>query len=686
MTRRVLGNMIPSIRRQFLSKRSFLLAVLHVIVFASSYWLAFSLRFDFVLPKNEEQLLMLTLPWVLGVKLGSFYLVGNYHGWLRYVTFSDLIAIIRASVLSLLIVAGVDHFMNGYGISRIALVLDMVLTILLLGGLRSIGRLAREVYWPFNLNLSGQNGRNGRHRALIVRSDDSAVGLYHRIQSAPELGYRVVGFLDTDPLLYGSKVCGLPVLGGVEDAARVAAVCGADEVLVIAASLPGKRLRNLMEGCSHAGLSVRVVPALDKVLNGNHNGNGHHRIQVRDVEINDLLRREPVELDCGAIATLLHDRTVMITGAGGSIGSEICRQVLRFNPRALLLVERAENSLFEIERELQPVAGHARILPCIADVMDGRRMSEVVGRFQPEVVFHAAAHKHVPMMEVNPGEAIKNNVIGTKRLADLAHRHGVQRFVLISTDKAVNPCSIMGASKQLAERYVYALAQQSTTKFVVVRFGNVLGSVGSVVPIFREQIQRGGPITVTHPDMKRYFMTIPEASQLVLQAAALGSGGEIFVLDMGEPVRIVDLAKDLIRLSGLSPEDVEITFTGPRPGEKLFEELYFEDERTSLTSHPKLRMAYHRAESLDDVCRAIAELRRVADASRQDLVRKLREIVPEYGLFHPSGSSDHEIQTTSAPRPGRNGNFRSNSASRQLQQSAIAEPVASIVEPQPNPI
>ena len=320
----------------------------------------------------------------------------------------------------------------------------------------------------------------------------------------------------------------------------------------------------------------------------------------------------------------------MVTGGGGSIGSEICRQVLKFRPRTLLLVERAENSLFLVEQEFRLLRAETTIIPCICDITDRPRMEQLFREHRPDIVFHAAAHKHVPMMEYNPGEAIKNNVRGTQQLAELADEYAVQEFVMISTDKAVNPTSVMGVSKHLAERFVHAFSEVATTKFVVVRFGNVLASNGSVVPIFQEQIRRGGPITVTHPEIERFFMTIPEATQLVLQAAAMGRGGEIFVLDMGESVRIVDLARDLIRLSGLQPDDIEIVFTGLRPGEKLFEELYFADEEMQPTPHPKLFVAYHRPFALAQVRQLINELVAVAHDDTQSLRTKIKEIVPEY--------------------------------------------------------
>jgi FlaA1/EpsC-like NDP-sugar epimerase len=495
--------------------------------------------------------------------------------------------------------------------------IDWANTILILGGLRAFHRMSREEFRFFYRP-------SGARKALIVGANQSGHNLARHLYTADPQKYLALGFLDHDLKRLGSLHAGLPVLGRPEEAPKIAVRLNAQEVLVISGTLTGKELRRLMENCAQVGVTLKVIPGMEDLVSGDYAG------QIRDVDINDLLRREPVQLSGEAIATLLEGRTLLVTGAGGSIGSEICRQVLRFHPQRLVLVERAENNLFLIEQELRRSKTATELFACIADVTDGPRIDQIFGTHQPAIVFHAAAHKHVPMMESNAGEAIKNNVLGTKQLAELADHHGVQEFVMISTDKAVNPTSVMGASKQIAERFVHAFSEVATTKFVVVRFGNVLASAGSVVPIFQEQIRRGGPITVTHPEIERFFMTIPEASQLVLQAAVMGNGGEIFVLDMGESVRIVDLAQDLIRLSGLEPEDVEIVFTGLRPGEKLYEELYFNDEEMLPTPHPKLFVAYHRPYHMDEVNRLIDALAEVVHEPTEVVCRRLQELVPEY--------------------------------------------------------
>ncbi len=610
----------PKGHRAWIVSRVVALALIHLAGFTAVYAVAYALRFDFAIPSHMQSLYTASLLWVVGLKLILFYLTGNFFGWWRYVTFADLAALLRASTISLLSIAAIDYFLPDDRfpqIPRSILLLDWGMTILLFGGLRSCVRFSREHFLPAV--------RRVRHpKAIFVGADEFSVVMANRIHSDVELAYKIIGFVDSDVRKTGSRLGGLKVLGTLDEVGQIAADYTTKHILVVSGSLSGAVMRKLMQACVAAELTVKVLPALGEILHSNQH------VYVRDVDINDLLRRDPVQLDTKALAELFTNKTVMVTGAGGSIGSEICRQLLKFQPEALVLVERAENSLFNIERELIALKTPASLHPCIADILDRERMEQLFSTYRPEVIFHAAAHKHVPMMEMNVGEAVKNNVLGTKQLADLAHAYGVERFVLISTDKAVNPSSVMGVSKQLAERYVHAMSQESPTRFVAVRFGNVLGSAGSVVPIFQEQIRRGGPITITDERMTRYFMTIPEASQLVLQAATMGRGGEIFVLDMGEPVRIVDLARDLIRLSGLSSDAIEIAFTGVRPGEKLYEELYFEDEETLPTTHSKLRAVYHRPYTKDEVCQVLTELMASTNGTEESIRRLLCEVVPEY--------------------------------------------------------
>ncbi len=608
-------------RRHVLSPRAWSLGLAHIAIFVVAYWLAFLLRFDFVLSQNATNTLLKSVGWVVALQFVTFYLLGQFHGWWRYVTFADLVALLRAVALSLFVLAVVNFFLHFPSpVPRSVMILNSLLLVALLGGMRSSWRLFREIVRPM---LNEGDAR----WALLVGTDLSNGILAHQIQAHTNLPYRIRGLLSTDGSLPGGRLGQIPILGGIEEVQRIGEAYRVNEVLLVAGTLPGRRLRDLMEACEGAGLKLKIIrPTEDRLAGDEH-------IPIRDIEINDLLGRDPVTLDTENIGKLLAGRCVMVTGAGGSIGSEICRQILAFRPATLVLVGRGENRIFSIEMELRKRKLATKLCTCIADVTNRDRMEQLFKTYRPEVVFHAAAHKHVPLMEANVGEAIRNNVLGTKCVADLADAYAVQSFVLISTDKAVHPTSVMGATKQLAERYVHTLSQESNTRFTVVRFGNVLGSAGSVVPIFQAQIRHGGPITVTDPRMTRFFMTIPEASQLVLQAATMAAGG-IYVLEMGEPVKIVNLARDLIRLSGLPEHAVEIVFTGIRPGEKLYEELYFDDEQTLPTSHPKLRAAFHRPYSLAEVRRAIAQLERVLSEPDEVLRRRLREIVPEFNSWH----------------------------------------------------
>jgi len=570
---------------------------------------------------------------VVAIKIVIFYWLGQCHVSWRRVAFSDLTSLIWAATLAMLVLTTIESLLLTSGrfgaftrVPRSVFLLDWAGTVLTIGGIRALWRSIREELRPL---LTSKPVRT----ALIVGADEAGELLARNLISANKSQYFVAGFLDDDPGLLRHRIAGLEVLGAVDDAGREVERRRIDEVMVHSGSLTGKRFRTLLERCTEAGAQVKVVPAIDELLTG-HDDPTH--IKPRPVEIKDLLRREPVRLDNAAVRQLIEGQTILVTGAGGSIGSELCRQVIRFQPKQLLLVERGENALFLLEQEFCRYEPRPPFVPLIADITDEARMDQIMATYRPAVIFHAAAHKHVPMMEWNPAEAIKNNCLGTQSLARLADRHGVRECVMISTDKAVHPTSVMGCSKLIAERFVQALSTESKTKFVVVRFGNVLASNGSVVPIFQEQIRLGGPITITHPDISRYFMMIPEASQLVLQAAAMGSGGEIFVLDMGESVKIIDLARDLISLSGLSEDDIEIIFTGLRPGEKLYEELYFDDEQRVPTHHPKVFCALHRPTTLAAAETLLVELSQVLDEPPEVVKARLRDLVAEYGSHSPN--------------------------------------------------
>ena len=496
---------------------------------------------------------------------------------------------------------------------------DMFATVLLLAGLRMFIRLYYE---------ASQTVEVGRlKRFLIVGAGNAGEALLREIHRMPVVQYEVIGLIDDDPAKQGSHIHGIPVLGTVDKLPQICKEYNIDEIAIAMPSASHQQLRRVIQVCNGTKIRFRTVPSITDIASGKFSVS-----QIRDVDIKDLLGREAVQLELESIEAFAKDKVILVTGAGGSIGSEMCRQLSIFKPKLLLLVEQAENPLFYIERELRKSFPDVCMEPIICNITDKIHLDKIFDKYKPQIVIHAAAHKHVPLMELNPAQAIRNNIIGTKTVADAAEKYGVNNFVMISTDKAVNPTSIMGSSKRIAEMYIQDLSRTSKTHFVTVRFGNVLDSEGSVVPIFKKQIAEGGPVTVTHPEMKRYFMTIPEASQLVLQAATMGKGGEIFVLDMGEPVKIADLARELITLSGFSPEeDIEIQFTHPRPGEKLFEELSIEGEDMQRTRHPKISIWKNIPMDRDKLRAGITELINISETqNRKEIVLKIKELVPEY--------------------------------------------------------
>jgi FlaA1/EpsC-like NDP-sugar epimerase len=591
----------------------------HLGLWAVAFVLALVLRFDFKLPNGVEDIARVWLPILLLARVATFHYFGLFSGLWRYTGARDAIGIVKATTLSTLaVLAFLVVSISGYPRSVVAI--EWLTALVLVGGTR----FAIRAFRPQHPASVAREIR--RQRVLVVGAGDAGEMLVREIQTRHAARYRAIALLDDDLRKHGAHIHGVRVIGRIADLSHVVRARDIDEIVIAIPSATGQQMRRIVDLCKSTGVRFRTIPGIDHLIDGRVTVN-----QLRNVEIEDLLGRDPVELETDTISAAMQGHVVMVTGAGGSIGSELCRQVCRFQPSALLLVERAENNLFHIHRELLAKYPDVRLVPCVADVGDELRMTELFSTHRPTVVLHAAAHKHVPMMEWNPGEAVKNNVVGTKTLADLSDRYGVQRFVMISTDKAVNPTSVMGVSKRVAEIYVQALSERSRTRFVTVRFGNVLGSAGSVIPIFQEQIANGGPVTVTHPEMTRYFMTIPEASQLVLQAGTMGDGGEIFILDMGEPVRIADLARDLITLSGLEPDvDVEIRYTGVRPGEKLFEELSVDSENTDKTRHPKIFVGRFRPHPWDAVQRQVAVLAALADGRHESIRSKLAEIVPEF--------------------------------------------------------
>jgi len=561
----------------------------------------------------------------LPVKALLIFAFGLYRQSWRKIGIRDLYTLVQVVGLGLIILSAVSFFIYPHRpLPRSVPLIESGLALLLLGGVRLLSRLLYE-----QKKVAGAQKNQQTKRVLIVGAGEAGTMIAREMLRHPEAGLVPVGFLDDDPSKKRQRFMGLPVLGGIDDLPSAVRKTQASEVLIAIPSAPGRVVRRVVELARKESVNHRIIPGIYEILSGKVSIS-----QIREVDVEDLLRREPVRLNLDEIAGYLEGRVVLITGAGGSIGSEIVRQVARFRPRRVILLGRGENSLYRIEREIERNWPELDWRTVVADVRDRAKMEYVFSVYRPQVVFHAAAHKHVPMMELNPDEAIFNNVGGTKNLVELALKHGVERFVNISTDKAVNPTSVMGASKRVAEYLVQWAAHRANEGqvFVSVRFGNVLGSRGSVIPLFKEQIRAGGPVTVTHPDMTRYFMTIPEAAQLVLQAGGLGQNGAVYVLDMGEPVKILDLARDLIRLSGLEPEvDIEIVFTGIRPGEKLFEELLTAEEGTVASRHEKIFVARNSGVPDGLLQDLLGKLFEAAAARDPEKIRAvLRELIPTY--------------------------------------------------------
>ena len=558
--------------------RRALIIITHAAVFVLSLTAAFAVRFDLSIPPDYLRLLQLTLPLFVGTKLLLFGLMKQFSGWWRYVSLDDLMTLATATLVSLLILGGVVYIAGLREFPRTVFVVDAMFTGSLLAALRVGIRVFRE---RRGISLRGTADEK---RCLVVGTGATAENLVREVSRSRGLGIRLVGMVSPDPRYVGSRIGGQQIVGGIDDLPRLVKKLAADQVIIALEGSSGEVTRRVVSLCSSIDVGYRILPPTEDLVQG--------RVSVsrlREVSLQDLLGRPPVRLDDEQIAGIISGETVLVTGAGGSIGSELCRQVARFGAGRLVMLEQAENPLFHLERELTAEYPDLRLEPIVADVVDAVRLKAIFQLFEPRLVLHAAAHKHVPLMEQNPSEAIKNNIVGTWNVIQASQDAGVQTCVLISTDKAVNPTSVMGASKRMAEMLVQSQNSRSRTVLAAVRFGNVLGSNGSVIPIFQQQIAAGGPVTVTHPEMRRYFMTIPEATQLVLQAGALARGGEVFVLDMGEPVYIIDVARDLIRLSGLRPDiDIPIVFNGMRPGEKLFEELSTSQETTERTAHGRV--------------------------------------------------------------------------------------------------
>jgi FlaA1/EpsC-like NDP-sugar epimerase len=623
----------------------FIVLFVDIILVACAWYFSHLLRFNFNIPPDSAAVMARLIPIVLLIKILTFYMFDLYRGMWRYTSLSDLINMIKAaSVASLLIVALV-LFTHGFtGFSRATFIIDWILTIFFTAGYR-VG--IRLFFWiggkdlsvrtaRFGLFKAGGLARRGSKRLLIIGAGDAGEKIFREIQDNASLGYSVVGFVDDDEKKVGKQIHGIPVLGTTGELRTIVERMKAEEALIAIPSASGATMRGMVALCDESGIPFKTVPSMGELIDGKVSIK-----TIRDVAYRDLLGREVIRLDEDRIEAYLENSRVLVTGAGGSIGSELCRQICRFRPRSVILFERAESPLYEIDLELKSDFPYVKTFSVLGDIRDRRQLEHAFSEHQAQVVFHAAAYKHVPMMEMQPWKAVRNNILGTRNVIDIAKAHNVDRFVFVSTDKAVRPVNVMGATKRVAELLVEGQngSGQKGPKFMIVRFGNVVGSVGSVVPLFKKQIEKGGPVTVTHPDMTRYFMTIPEACQLILQAGAMGEGGEIFILDMGTPVKIVDMARDLIRFSGFEPDvDIQVEYIGLRPGEKLREELITEGEGIVPTSHEKIMVLRGESRNLLGLNGSIDKLASMSyEQDVEAIISKLKEIVPEYSPGEQNG-------------------------------------------------
>jgi FlaA1/EpsC-like NDP-sugar epimerase len=623
---------------KLLRKNFILMFTIDVFILAATWYAAHLIRFDFFIPSNWLNSCIRLFPLVLGVKVIAFFLLDLYRGMWRYTSIGDLLNIVKAATISsLIIIAAVILKTRFVGFSRGIFLIDWCLTIIFISGFRLGIRLRfdllkedkpwRSAVRTFVLPLKKR--RSDFKNLLIIGAGDCGEKIYREIRDNASLRYNVVGFLDDDKGKRGMKIHSVPVLGEIQDIGPITRKVRADEALIAIPSASSDQMRRIVNLCKDSSIEFKTIPGMGELINGKVTVNA-----IREVAYRDLLGRELIKLNEKQIGAYLQSKSVLVTGAGGSIGSELCRQICRFRPKRIALYERAESYLYELDLELRRNFPEVEILPQLADVRDRLQLEKAFEKAKPHVVFHAAAYKHVPMLELQPWKAIKNNIQGTRNLIDMSNNFSVERFVFVSTDKAVRPANVMGATKRLAEMLTQGQngCENTDTRFMIVRFGNVVGSIGSVVPLFKKQIEKGGPVTVTHPEVTRYFMTVPEACQLILQAGSMGVGGEIFILEMGTPIKIDDMARDLIRLSGFEPEiDIKIEYVGLRPGEKLYEELITEGEGILPTSHEKIMVLKGKECSLDILNGKIDELVHLArEQDAEKIKEKLQEIVPEY--------------------------------------------------------
>jgi len=621
--------------QKFKNSNFYLLFGADPILFTLAHLLAYSIRFEFSFSDSSIHQMILALPFIIPFKSFVFWRLGIYRGIWQYNGINDLLRLFKATVFSSLVIVVTVLFIYRFmGFSRAVFILDGTLTFLLTGGLRFCIRMFYQKK-SSDQGFFGIKRNRNKTPVFIIGAGDTGEKTLREIIENPNLPYQVRGFIDDDPGKWGKTIHEVPVLGGIESLGQHVEMYGVKELFIAAPSASGDQMRKIVEACEISGLKFKTLPGWNELIDGKVSIKA-----IRNVDYNDLLRRPPVVLNAGQIEDYLKGRIILVTGAGGSIGSELCRQIARFKPDTLIFFDASEGNLYNIQMEFRHRAGYLNCVTILGDVQNRAILDRIFSRYKPHVVFHAAAYKHVPMMEQNPWQAVHNNIRGTRVLMDATVRHKTEYFVLVSTDKAVRPVNVMGASKRVCELLLQAF-QGNGTRMIAVRFGNVLASSGSVIPLFRSQIARGGPVTVTHPEVTRYFMTIPEAVQLIIQAGALGKGGEIFILKMGTAIKIADMARDLIRFSGKRPDiDIQIVFTGLRPGEKLYEELIAEGEHIASTDYKNIMilesdLSRNGLNSRDIfrqwLIKRLDELDHLAE--KQDscgIKEKLAEVVPEY--------------------------------------------------------
>src|SRR5258706_5941192 len=620
--------LFDSVLRRLAAGRVVILFLFHALVFMAAYSLAYFMRFDFVIPRELIPMFGSSMTIVVSMQLLTGVIFGFYRGWWRYVGIADVIRLVSGLSLALCILCAAWYGGPLLGIGerfvrtpRGVLLIDWAFSLLILFGTRVLIRIGRDRFRPEETAM--------QQRVLIIGAGDAGEALAREIEHRPQLGMKVVGFVDDHRAKWGSHIRGIQVVGPINNIGAIADDRGADEALIAIPSASGKRLREVIRALSEADLKFKTMPGIDQIVSGKV-----HVTQLRSVNLDDLLRRDRIELPGDPVRALFRGMRVLVTGAGGSIGSELVSQILQFEPETLTLVERSENALYEVRKRLtrDSLWAQSTISCNLVDIANAEVLEDLISRARPQIVLHAAAHKHVPLGEENPLEYLRNNTLATRDLAEICIRYNVERFVLISSDKAINPTSVMGATKRAAEIVLLDAARQSAMRTTIVRFGNVLGSSGSVIPLFMEQIAAGGPVTVTHPQVTRYFIRTSEAISLVLQAATFASDGHVLMLDMGDPIKIVDLAHDLIRLSNQAENDIAIVFTGLRPGEKLFEEIRLDGEPVHTTVHPQIVITEAAQPDAVKVRHWIERASRGRIDSAEDARRIIRELVAEYHL------------------------------------------------------